>query len=125
MAQAIGDEAQLGVDDVVGGLAAVEETGWAQHVDGEDVWQQDASLCGDIRRIADAMICRVVEAEQELQRVDDFAIPLRNVGRRIAVVGASQPEQLEENAAASGIKLDAATLAAIDAAVQGVVAYGR
>ena len=39
-----------------------------------------------------------------------------------AIVGASRPEQLEENAAASGIELDGATLQAIDEAVGSVVA---
>ena len=31
-----------------------------------------------------------------------------------AIVGASRPEQLDDNAAASGVQLDADTLAAID-----------
>jgi aryl-alcohol dehydrogenase-like predicted oxidoreductase len=39
-----------------------------------------------------------------------------------AIVGASRPEQLEDNAAASGIELDDATLQAIDEAVAPVVA---
>ena len=39
-----------------------------------------------------------------------------------AIVGASRPEQLEENAAASGIKLDDSVLQAIDEAVSSVVA---
>jgi 1-deoxyxylulose-5-phosphate synthase len=39
-----------------------------------------------------------------------------------AIVGASRPEQLEENAAASGVELDEATLQAIDEAVSPVVA---
>jgi 1-deoxyxylulose-5-phosphate synthase len=34
-----------------------------------------------------------------------------------AIVGATRPEQVEENAAASGVRLDAATLAAIDEAL--------
>ena len=38
-----------------------------------------------------------------------------------AIVGASRPEQLDENAAASGVRLDEATLAAIDEALAGVV----
>ena len=36
-----------------------------------------------------------------------------------AIVGASRPEQVAENAAASGVKLDAATVARIEAAVGG------
>jgi aryl-alcohol dehydrogenase-like predicted oxidoreductase len=39
-----------------------------------------------------------------------------------AIVGASRPEQVEDNAAASGIELDDATLQAIDEAVAPVVA---
>ena len=38
-----------------------------------------------------------------------------------AIVGASRPSQVEENAAAAGIKLDAATLRAIDDAVADIV----
>ena len=38
-----------------------------------------------------------------------------------AIIGASRPEQVEENAAASGVELDEATLAAIDDAVGDVV----
>jgi aryl-alcohol dehydrogenase-like predicted oxidoreductase len=36
-------------------------------------------------------------------------------------VGASRPSQVEENAGASGVELDEATLKAIDDAVAGVV----
>jgi 1-deoxyxylulose-5-phosphate synthase len=39
-----------------------------------------------------------------------------------AIIGASRPEQVEENAAASGIELDDPTLSAIDEAVSPVVA---
>jgi aryl-alcohol dehydrogenase-like predicted oxidoreductase len=39
-----------------------------------------------------------------------------------AIIGASRPEQVEENAAASGIALDDSTLQAIDEAVSPVVA---
>jgi aryl-alcohol dehydrogenase-like predicted oxidoreductase len=42
-----------------------------------------------------------------------------------AIVGATRPEQLVENAAASGVELDEGTLAAIDQAVAAVVAYER
>jgi aryl-alcohol dehydrogenase-like predicted oxidoreductase len=38
-----------------------------------------------------------------------------------AIVGATRPEQLDENAAASGVELDAATLTAIDEALASVV----
>jgi aryl-alcohol dehydrogenase-like predicted oxidoreductase len=46
---------------------------------------------------------------------------LDNANVASAIVGASRPEQVRENAAASGIELDAATLAEIDAALGDVV----
>jgi aryl-alcohol dehydrogenase-like predicted oxidoreductase len=46
---------------------------------------------------------------------------LREDNLAAAIIGASRPEQVEENAAASGIELDAATLQAIDDAVADVV----
>src|SRR4051812_7966275 len=46
---------------------------------------------------------------------------LRQPNVASAIVGASRPEQVEDNAAASGIELDDATLAEIDAAVADVV----
>jgi aryl-alcohol dehydrogenase-like predicted oxidoreductase len=46
---------------------------------------------------------------------------LREPNVAAAIVGASRPEQLRENAAASGIELDAATLTAIDEALGPVV----
>ena len=48
---------------------------------------------------------------------------LREPGVASAIVGATQPEQVEANASASGIELDRTTLAAIDEAVAGVVEY--
>ena len=47
---------------------------------------------------------------------------LRESNVSSAIVGATRPEQVEENAAASGIELDEATLRAIDDAVADVVA---
>jgi aryl-alcohol dehydrogenase-like predicted oxidoreductase len=38
-----------------------------------------------------------------------------------AIVGASRPEQVRENAAASGIELDESTLRAIDEALDGPI----
>jgi len=46
---------------------------------------------------------------------------LREPNVASALVGASRPEQLDENAAASGVALDPATLDAIDAALAGLV----
>jgi len=41
-----------------------------------------------------------------------------------AIVGASRPGQLDDNAAASGVRLDDDVLAAVDQAVDGVVGWG-
>src|SRR5256885_4996415 len=46
---------------------------------------------------------------------------LRKENVASAIIGASRPEQVEENAGASGVELDDATLKAIDDAVAGVV----
>jgi 1-deoxyxylulose-5-phosphate synthase len=73
----------------------------------------------------------VLEAVQRLRPIADglgitlaqlaLAWVLREDDVAAAIIGASRPEQVEENAAASGIDLDAATLAAIDDAVADVV----
>jgi aryl-alcohol dehydrogenase-like predicted oxidoreductase len=42
---------------------------------------------------------------------------LREPNVASAIVGASRPDQLRDNAAASGVRLDEATLQAIDAAL--------
>ena len=39
-----------------------------------------------------------------------------------AIVGASRPEQVTENAAASGVELDASAITRVEAAVSGVTA---
>ncbi|MCH8959484.1 MAG: aldo/keto reductase, partial [Proteobacteria bacterium] len=46
---------------------------------------------------------------------------LREPNVASAIVGASRPEQVEENAAASGIQLDDETLTAIDEALAGII----
>jgi len=75
----------------------------------------------------------VLEAVQRLRPIAErlgvtmsqlaLAWVLREPNVASAIVGASRPEQVDENVAASGIALDAATLAAIDEAVAGVVEY--
>ncbi|MFL5917845.1 MAG: aldo/keto reductase family protein [Gaiellaceae bacterium] len=72
----------------------------------------------------------VLEAVERLQPLADglgitmaqlaLAWVLREPNVASAIVGASRPEQVEENAAASGIELDEETLRAIDDAVVGV-----
>jgi aryl-alcohol dehydrogenase-like predicted oxidoreductase len=74
----------------------------------------------------------VLEAVEQLRPIADgleltlsqlaLAWVLREPNVASAIVGASRPEQVEENAAASGVELDAATLDAIDEALTGAVA---
>jgi aryl-alcohol dehydrogenase-like predicted oxidoreductase len=74
----------------------------------------------------------VLEAVQRLRPVADglgitmaqlaLAWVLRRPEVASAIIGASRPEQVEDNASASGIELDDATLSAIDEAVGGVAA---
>ena len=74
----------------------------------------------------------VLEAVQRLSPIADglgitmaqlsLAWVLREPNVASAITGASRPEQVEENAAASGIELDEQTLRAIDDAVSPVVA---
>jgi 1-deoxyxylulose-5-phosphate synthase len=77
----------------------------------------------------------VLEAVQRLRPIVDglgitmaqlaIAWVLREPNVASAIIGASRPEQVADNAAASGIELDEATLAAIDEAVGGVVVADR
>jgi aryl-alcohol dehydrogenase-like predicted oxidoreductase len=72
----------------------------------------------------------VLEAVQRLRPIADglgitmaqlaLAWVLREPNVASAIVGASRPEQVEDNAAASGIELDAGTLREIDAALEPV-----
>jgi aryl-alcohol dehydrogenase-like predicted oxidoreductase len=48
---------------------------------------------------------------------------LRQPNVSACLVGATRPEQVEENVKASGVRLDEATLDAIDAALAGVVNF--
>jgi len=48
---------------------------------------------------------------------------LREANVASAIVGASRPQQVEDNVAASGIELDAETLQRIDQALEGSIAY--
>ena len=75
----------------------------------------------------------VLEAVQRLRPIADglgitmaqlaLAWVLREPNVASAIIGASRPQQVEDNAAASGIELDEATLAAIDEAVAEVAVY--
>ena len=76
----------------------------------------------------------VLEAVQRLRPIAEglgitmaqlaLAWVLREPNVASAIIGASRPEQVEDNAAASGIELDDATLGAIDEAVRDVVIEG-
>jgi aryl-alcohol dehydrogenase-like predicted oxidoreductase len=86
------------------------------------------SMSGFIDRL---MADPVLEAVERLRPIADgagltmaqmaLAWVLRQPNLASAIVGASRPEQVRANASASGIALDAATLAAIDEALGGVV----
>ena len=77
---------------------------------------------------------RVLEAVQGLGAIADeagltmtelaLAWVLRRPELASAIIGASRPEQVHANVAASGIELSADTLAAIDAALEGVIVAG-
>jgi aryl-alcohol dehydrogenase-like predicted oxidoreductase len=76
---------------------------------------------------------QVLQAVQRLQPIADglgitmaqlaIAWVLRGANIAAAIIGASRPQQVEDNASASGIELDEAALAAIDEAVADVVVY--
>jgi aryl-alcohol dehydrogenase-like predicted oxidoreductase len=76
---------------------------------------------------------QVLEAVQRLEPIADglgitmaqlaVAWVLREPNVAAAIIGASRPQQVEDNASASGIELDEATLTAIDEAVADVVVH--
>jgi aryl-alcohol dehydrogenase-like predicted oxidoreductase len=86
------------------------------------------SMSGFMDRLLDD---RVLEAAQRLGPIAEgaglsmaqlaLAWVLRQPNVASAIVGASRPEQVHANASASGVTLDAETLAAIDAALGDVV----
>ena len=89
-----------------GSRAASRDMGWAM-----DRFRDDDVLAAvhRLRPIADGL--GITMAQLALAWV------LRQDNVASAIVGASRPEQVEDNAAASGVELDDATLAAIDEAV--------
>jgi aryl-alcohol dehydrogenase-like predicted oxidoreductase len=82
-------------------------------------------MMGDYRSDA------VLEAVQRLRPIAEgvgltmaqlaLAWVLRQPNVSSAIIGASRPEQVTDNCAAAGVALDAATLSAIDAALEGVI----
>jgi 1-deoxyxylulose-5-phosphate synthase len=91
--------------------AASQDMGWAM-----DRFRDDDVLEAVQRLVPIAESLGISTAQLALAWV------LRRDEVAAAIVGASRPEQVEDNAAASGIELDAATLQAIDDAVAPVVA---
>jgi 1-deoxyxylulose-5-phosphate synthase len=92
-----------------GSRATSERMGWAI-----DRYLRDDVLAAvdRLRPIADGLGITLAQLA--------LAWVLRQPNVSSAIIGATRPEQVEENAAASGIDLDEATLAAIDEAVGGV-----
>src|SRR5438876_8395056 len=90
--------------------AASQDMGWAM-----DRFRDDDVLAAvqRLRPIADGL--GITMAQLALAWV------LREENVASAIIGASRPEQVVDNAAASGVELDAATLQAIDEAVGDVV----
>jgi aryl-alcohol dehydrogenase-like predicted oxidoreductase len=92
-----------------GSRAASERMGWA--IDG--YLRDDVLAAVDrLRPIADGVGITMSQLA--------LAWVLRQENVASAIVGATRPDQVEENAAASGVELDADTIAAIDDAVAGV-----
>jgi 1-deoxyxylulose-5-phosphate synthase len=93
----------------------------------EDSRASSESMSGFMDRL---MQDPVLEAVQRLRPIADgigltmaqmaLAWVLRQPNVASAIVGASRPEQVRANASASGLSLDASTLAAIDEALNGV-----
>ena len=94
-----------------GTRAASQDMGWAM-----DRFRDDDVLEAVQRLVSVADALGISTAQLALAWV------LRRDEVASAIIGASRPEQVEENAAASGIELDEATLRAIDEAVAPVVA---
>ncbi len=97
-----------------GTRASSEKMGWAI---GRYLSDDVLAAVDRLRPIADDLGIRLSQLA--------LAWVLREPNVASAIVGVSRPEQLDENAVASGLHLDARTLAAIDDAVQDVVRYER
>src|SRR4029077_17460015 len=99
-----------GQEPAAGTRAASQQMGWAM-----DSYRDDEVLERVQRLVPIAEGLGVTMAQLALAWV------LREENVAAAIVGASRPAQVEENARASGISLDDATLQAIDEAVADVV----
>jgi aryl-alcohol dehydrogenase-like predicted oxidoreductase len=83
-------------------------------------WSMGRFLTDEVLAAVDRLRPVAAEARLTLPQLA-LAWVLREPNVAAAIVGVSRPEQLAENAAASGVVLDAETLAAVDRAVAGVV----
>jgi len=99
-----------GEEPAAGTRAASQQMGWAM-----DSYRDDEVL-ERVQRLAP-----IAEGLGLTMAQLALAWVLRKDNVAAAIVGASRPEQVEENAGASGISLDDATLQAIDEAVADVV----
>ena len=83
-------------------------------------WSMDRFRDDDVLRAVQSLV-PIAEALGITMAQLALAWVLREENVASAIVGASRPSQVEENAGASGIELDASTLQAIDDAVADVV----
>jgi aryl-alcohol dehydrogenase-like predicted oxidoreductase len=87
-----------------------------------------ARMGGFMDRVLQPEVLEAVDRLRPVARAAGLAMSqlalawvLRAPGVAAAIVGATRPEQVTENAQASGVRLDAATLAAIDEALEPVL----
>ncbi|MDQ2968334.1 MAG: aldo/keto reductase family protein [Actinomycetota bacterium] len=99
-----------GEEPAAGTRAASQQMGWSM-----DRFRDD-----DVLRAVESLV-PIAEGLGITMAQLALAWALREENVASAIVGASRPSQVEENAAASGIELDQATLTAIDDAVADVV----
>jgi aryl-alcohol dehydrogenase-like predicted oxidoreductase len=99
-----------GEEPAAGTRAASQQMGWAMDSYRDDEVLERVQRLGPIAEDVGVTMAQLA-----------LAWVLREENVAAAIVGASRPEQVEENAGASGISLDDATLQAIDEALADVV----
>ena len=99
-----------GEEPATGTRAASQQMGWAMDSYRDDEVLERVQRLGPIAEDVGVTMAQLA-----------LAWVLREENVAAAIVGASRPEQVEENAGASGISLDDATLQAIDEALADVV----
>jgi aryl-alcohol dehydrogenase-like predicted oxidoreductase len=83
-------------------------------------WSMDRFRDDDVLRAVQRLVPIAERLGISLAQLS-LAWVLREENVASAIIGASRPEQVEENASGSGVELDEATLEAIDDAVADVV----